>query len=59
MPNKWGMEMKGVVASAAEKGYAVGGAHAMFEDLRTEQQKLYDQGKFSPLDSRNLCTRGK
>ena len=38
-----------VVASAAEKGYAAGGAHAMFENIRNEQQKLYDQGKFSPL----------
>jgi DNA-binding winged helix-turn-helix (wHTH) protein/tetratricopeptide (TPR) repeat protein len=38
-----------VVASAAEKGYAAGGAHAMFENIRNEQQKLYDQGKFSSL----------
>jgi DNA-binding winged helix-turn-helix (wHTH) protein/Tfp pilus assembly protein PilF len=38
-----------VVASAAEKGYAARGAHAMFENIRHEQQKLYDQGKFSSL----------
>jgi serine/threonine-protein kinase len=38
-----------VVASVAEKGYAAGGAHSMFENIRNEQQKLYDQGKFSPL----------
>jgi DNA-binding winged helix-turn-helix (wHTH) protein/tetratricopeptide (TPR) repeat protein len=37
------------VASAAEKGYSAGGAHAMFENIRNEQQKLYDQGKFSSL----------
>jgi len=44
-----------VVASAAEKGYAAGGAHAMFENLRNEQQKLYDQGKFSPLTLAGTC----
>jgi DNA-binding winged helix-turn-helix (wHTH) protein/Tfp pilus assembly protein PilF len=44
-----------VVASAAEKGYAAGGAHAMFENLRNEQQKLYDQGKFSPLALAGSC----
>ena len=44
-----------VVASAAEKGYAVGGAHAMFENIRNEQQKLYDQGKFSPLTLAGTC----
>jgi len=38
-----------VVASAADKGYAVGGARAMFENVRNEQQKLYDQGKISSL----------
>ena len=44
-----------VVASAAEKGYAAGGAHAMFENIRNEQQKLYDQGKFSPLTLAGTC----
>jgi DNA-binding winged helix-turn-helix (wHTH) protein/Tfp pilus assembly protein PilF len=44
-----------VVASAAEKGYAAGGAHAMFENIRKEQQKLYDQGKFSPLALAQTC----
>jgi DNA-binding winged helix-turn-helix (wHTH) protein/Tfp pilus assembly protein PilF len=44
-----------VVASAAEKGYAAGGAHAMFENIRNEQQKLYDQGKFSPLALAGSC----
>jgi DNA-binding winged helix-turn-helix (wHTH) protein/Tfp pilus assembly protein PilF len=44
-----------VVASAAEKGYAAGGAHAMFENIRNEQQKLYDQGKFSPLALAGTC----
>jgi len=43
------------VASAAEKGYAAGGAHAMFENIRNEQQKLYDQGKFSPLALAGTC----
>jgi hypothetical protein len=43
------------VASAAEKGYAAGGAHAMFENMRREQQKLYDQGKFSPLALAQTC----
>jgi DNA-binding winged helix-turn-helix (wHTH) protein/Tfp pilus assembly protein PilF len=44
-----------LVASAAEKGYAAGGAHAMFENIRSEQQKLYDQGKFSPLALAGTC----
>jgi DNA-binding winged helix-turn-helix (wHTH) protein/Tfp pilus assembly protein PilF len=44
-----------VVASAAEKGYADGRAHAMFENIRNEQQKLYDQGKFSPLTLAGTC----
>jgi DNA-binding winged helix-turn-helix (wHTH) protein/tetratricopeptide (TPR) repeat protein len=44
-----------VVASAAEKGHAAGGAHAMFENMRNEQQKLYDQGKFSPLALAETC----
>jgi tetratricopeptide (TPR) repeat protein len=44
-----------IVASAAEKGYAAGGAHFMFENLRTEQQKLYDRGKFSPLALAGTC----
>lgn len=44
-----------VVASAAEKGYAAGGAHAMFENIRYEQQKPYDQGKFSPLALAGTC----
>jgi DNA-binding winged helix-turn-helix (wHTH) protein/tetratricopeptide (TPR) repeat protein len=44
-----------VVASAAEKGYAAGGAHAMFENMRNEQQKLYDQGKLSPLALAGTC----
>jgi DNA-binding winged helix-turn-helix (wHTH) protein/tetratricopeptide (TPR) repeat protein len=44
-----------VVASAAEKGYAAGGAHSMFENIRNEQQKLYDQGKFSPLALAGSC----
>jgi DNA-binding winged helix-turn-helix (wHTH) protein/tetratricopeptide (TPR) repeat protein len=44
-----------VVASAAEKGYAAGGAHAMFENIRNEQQKLYNQGKFSPLALAGSC----
>jgi DNA-binding winged helix-turn-helix (wHTH) protein/Tfp pilus assembly protein PilF len=43
------------VASAAEKGYAAGGAHAMFENIRNEQQKLYDLGKFSPLALSETC----
>jgi DNA-binding winged helix-turn-helix (wHTH) protein/tetratricopeptide (TPR) repeat protein len=43
-----------VVASAAEKGYA-GGAHAMFENIRNEQQKLYDQGKFPSLALAGSC----
>jgi DNA-binding winged helix-turn-helix (wHTH) protein/tetratricopeptide (TPR) repeat protein len=43
------------VASAAEKGYAAGGAHAMFENIRNEQQKLYDQGKFSSLALAGSC----
>jgi hypothetical protein len=44
-----------IVASAAEKGYAAGGAHAMFENIRNEQQKLYDQGKFSSLALAGTC----
>ncbi len=44
-----------VVASAAEKGYTAGGAHAMFKNTRNEQQKLYDQGKFSPLALAGSC----
>jgi DNA-binding winged helix-turn-helix (wHTH) protein/Tfp pilus assembly protein PilF len=44
-----------VVASAAEKGYAAGGAHDMFVNIRNEQQKLYDQGKFSPLALAGSC----
>src|SRR6202522_4424081 len=44
-----------VVAAAAEKGYAAGGAHAMFENIRNEQQKLYDQGKFSPFVLVGTC----
>jgi len=44
-----------VVASAAERGYAAGGAHAMFEYMRNEQQKLYDQGKFSSLGLAGTC----
>jgi DNA-binding winged helix-turn-helix (wHTH) protein/tetratricopeptide (TPR) repeat protein len=44
-----------VVASVAEKGYAAGGAHAMFENMRNEQQKLYDEGKFSPLALAGTC----
>ena len=44
-----------VVASAAEKGYASGGAHAMFENIRNEQQKLYDQGNFSSLALAGSC----
>ena len=43
------------VASAAEKGYAAGGARAMFENMRMEQQKLFDQGKFSPLALATTC----
>ena len=46
-----------VVASAAEKGYAAGGAHAMFENMRREQEKLYDQGKISPLTLAGTCAR--
>ncbi len=34
--------------SAAEKGFAAGGAHAMFAEMRREQQELYTQGKLSP-----------
>ncbi|MGA7422302.1 MAG: hypothetical protein WBW77_06435, partial [Candidatus Sulfotelmatobacter sp.] len=41
--------------SAAEKGYAAGGAHAMFQNIRNEQQKLYDQGNFSPLALAGTC----
>jgi DNA-binding winged helix-turn-helix (wHTH) protein/Tfp pilus assembly protein PilF len=44
-----------VVASAAERGYAAGGTHAMFENLRNEQQKLYDQGRFSSLALAGTC----
>ncbi len=44
-----------VVASAAEKGYAAGGAHAMFDNMRNEQQKLYDHGKISPLALARTC----
>jgi DNA-binding winged helix-turn-helix (wHTH) protein/Tfp pilus assembly protein PilF len=44
-----------VVASAAQKGYAAGGARAMFENIRHEQQKLYDQGKISSLALAGTC----
>jgi DNA-binding winged helix-turn-helix (wHTH) protein/Tfp pilus assembly protein PilF len=44
-----------VVASAAERGYAAGGAYTMFENIRNEQQKLYDQGKFSSLALAGTC----
>ena len=44
-----------VVALAAEKGYAAGGAHAMFENMRIEQQKLYDLGEVSPLTLAGTC----
>jgi tetratricopeptide (TPR) repeat protein len=44
-----------VVASVAGKGYAAGGARAMFENIRNEQQKLYDQGKISSLALAGTC----
>jgi len=44
-----------IVASAAEKGFAAGGPHAMFQSMRREQQKLYDQGKLSPYVLAQTC----
>jgi tetratricopeptide (TPR) repeat protein len=44
-----------VVAAAAEQGFASGGAHAMFANMRREQQKLYDQGKLSPYVLAQTC----
>jgi DNA-binding winged helix-turn-helix (wHTH) protein/tetratricopeptide (TPR) repeat protein len=44
-----------MVADAAEKGFAAGGAHGMFERIRREQQTLYDQGKFSPYSLAQTC----
>ncbi len=44
-----------VVASAAEKAFATGGAPAMFAAIRREQQILYDQGKFSAYTLAHTC----
>jgi DNA-binding winged helix-turn-helix (wHTH) protein/Tfp pilus assembly protein PilF len=44
-----------IVAAAAEQGFAAGGAHAMFANMRREQQKLYDQGKLSPYILAQAC----
>jgi DNA-binding winged helix-turn-helix (wHTH) protein/Tfp pilus assembly protein PilF len=38
------------VVTAAEKGFASGGAHAMFEGMRREQQKVFEQGKLSAYE---------
>jgi DNA-binding winged helix-turn-helix (wHTH) protein/Tfp pilus assembly protein PilF len=45
------------VAVAAQKGLDTGGAHAMFENMFHEQQKLYDQGKLSPYVLAETCAR--
>ena len=37
-----------IVVSAAEKGFAAGGAEGMFQSMLREQTKLYDEGKISP-----------
>jgi len=44
-----------LVATAAEKGFAAGGPHAMFESMRREQQELYDKGELSPYTLAQTC----
>lgn len=43
------------VADAAEKAFAEGGAHAMLESMRREQQKFYDRGELSPYSLAETC----
>ena len=43
------------VTRAAERGFATGGGPGMFETLRREQKKLYDQGALSPLELAHTC----
>jgi len=45
------------LVAAADKGYASGGAAGMFGALRTEQQKLYERGEFSPYFLAQTCAR--
>ena len=42
-------------AVAGQKGLAAGGPHAMFENMRREQEKSYRQGKFSPYLLAQTC----
>jgi DNA-binding winged helix-turn-helix (wHTH) protein/Tfp pilus assembly protein PilF len=46
-----------MVAVAAQKGFHAGGPQAMFENMRHEQKKLYDQGKVSPYILAETCAR--
>lgn len=43
------------VVTAAENGFASGGPHAMFDSMRREQEKLFEQGKFSPYEVAQTC----
>lgn len=44
------------LTDAAEKAFARGGGRGMFETLRREQKKLYDQGAFSPYVLAETCS---
>lgn len=43
------------IADAAEKGFAASGASGMFQNLRREQQGLFDQGKLDAYAMAQTC----
>ena len=43
------------MTSAAERGFATGGAQAMFESMLNVQKKFYDQGLVSPVVVAQTC----
>ena len=45
------------LVAAADKGYASGGGAGLFGALRTQQQKLYERGEFSPYFLAQTCAR--
>lgn len=44
-----------MVAEAATKGFNSGGSRAMFENMRREQQQLFEKGKLSPYILARTC----
>jgi DNA-binding winged helix-turn-helix (wHTH) protein/tetratricopeptide (TPR) repeat protein len=45
------------IATAAQQGLSSGGSQGMLSNIRTVEKKYYEQGRFSPLELAETCSR--